>query len=118
MNMFGFLKNTINPQPTDDTCAAVLDLVTHHHAIDSWACVDTYDFYTALITDLTTFEKYTLDPETISLGISRALANTDIPIEDRAIIEEAGLCNNKYFLTPHTASVIIQCATTGYYGYN
>ena len=37
---------------------------------------------------------------------------------DRAIIEEAGLCNNKYFLTPHTASVIIQCATTGYYGYN
>lgn len=77
-----------------------------------------YDFYTALITDLTTFEKYTLDPETISLGISRALANTDIPIEDRAIIEEAGLCNNKYFLTPHTASVIIQCATTGYYGYN
>lgn len=97
MNMFGFLKNTINPQPTDDTCAAVLELATHHHAIDSWACVDTYDFYTALITDLTTFEKYTLDPETISLGISRALANTDIPIEDRAIIEEAGLCNNKHF---------------------
>ena len=36
----------------------------------------------------------------------------------RAIIEEAGLCNNKYFLDTHTASVIIQCATTGYYGYN
>jgi len=27
---------------------------------------------------------------------------------DRAIIEEAGLCNNKYFLTSHTASVIIR----------